>query len=199
VAPHESINRNEHWKFPAADHASLPSAGEPRVIALLIKLLVGAGLGLAWVHFRRGKFGAGSLSADWTRGALYGAVLGLLFHFISGGGSYPTPQHVKTIGEADFDAEVLRAGQPVVVDFYATWCGPCKVLSPRLDKLAVEFGDRIKFVAVDVDQSPTLAAKYNVQGIPTLLFFSADGAVRETSVGLLSVEVLRAKLESLLK
>jgi thioredoxin len=85
------------------------------------------------------------------------------------------------------------------VDFYSTWCGPCKVLSPRLDKLAVEFGDRIKFVAVDVDQSPTLAAKYNVQGIPTLLFFSADGAVRETSVGLLSVEVLRAKLESLLK
>jgi thioredoxin 1 len=193
VEPHESINRNERWIFHADDHASLPSAGEPRVIALLIKLLVGAGLGLAWVYFRRGKSGAGSLSANWTRGAFYGAVLGLLFHFISGGGSYPTPKHVKTIGEADFDAEVLRAGQPVVVDFYATWCGPCKVLSPRLDKLAGEFGDRIKFVAVNVDQSPTLAAKFNVQGIPTLLFLDANGTVTETSVGLLSAERLRAK------
>jgi thioredoxin len=93
----------------------------------------------------------------------------------------------------------LRAGQPVVVDFYATWCGPCKVLSPRLDQLAGEFGDRIKFVAVDVDQSPKLAAQFQVQGIPTLLFFSADGTVTETSVGLVSAEVLRSKLESLLK
>jgi thioredoxin 1 len=169
------------------------------VIALLIKLLVGAGLGLAWVYFRRSKSEVGSVPANWRRGALYGAAAGLLFHIVSGGSSYPASKHVKTIGEADFAAAVLQAGQPVVVDFYATWCGPCKVLSPRLDKLAGEFGDRIKFVAVDVDQSPKLAAQFKVQGIPTLLFFNADGAVRETSVGLLSVEVLRSKLESLLQ
>jgi thioredoxin 1 len=169
------------------------------VTALIIKLLVGAGLGAAWGYFRRGKSGAGSLPVNLKRGALYGAVVGLMFHFISGGSSYPTPKNVKTIAEASFDTEVLQAGQPVVVDFYATWCGPCKVLSPRLDKLAGEFGDRIKFVAVNVDQAPTLAAKFNVQGIPTLLFFGADGIVTETSVGLLSAEVLRAKLESLVK
>jgi thioredoxin 1 len=169
------------------------------VTALIIKLLVGAGLGAAWGYFRRGKSGAGSLLVNLKRGALYGAVVGLMFHFISGGDSYPTAKNVKTIAEASFDTEVLQAGQPVVVDFFATWCGPCKVLSPRLDKLAGEFGDRIKFVAVNVDQAPTLAAKFNVQGIPTLLFFGADGIVTETSVGLLSAEVLRAKLESLVK
>jgi thioredoxin 1 len=169
------------------------------VTALAIKLVIGAGLGALLGYFGQCTSGTCPLTANWKRGALYGAVLGLVFHLVIGGSSYQPPKHVKTIAETSFDAEVLQAGRPVVVDFFATWCGPCKVLSPRLDKLAGEFGDRIKFVAVNVDHAPTLAAKFNVQGIPTLLFFGADGIVTETSVGLLSAEVLRAKLESLVK
>jgi thioredoxin len=92
--------------------------------------------------------------------------------------------------------EDLR-GKLVVVDFFATWCGPCKTLAPRLDALAGEFSDRIKFVSVDVDQAQALATKLNVQGIPTLLFFGADGNVASTSVGLLSAGALRARLEAL--
>jgi thioredoxin 1 len=122
-----------------------------------------------------------------------------MFHFASGGGSYQPPRNVKAIAAADFEAEVTRAGQPVVVDFFATWCGPCTTLAPRLDRLAGEFGDRIKFVAVNVDQSPGLAAQYNVQDVPTLLFFGPDGKLADASAGLLSAEALRVKLEALTK
>jgi thioredoxin len=92
---------------------------------------------------------------------------------------------------------VTEAGKPVVVDFFATWCGPCKVLSPRLDKLAGEFGGQIKFVSVNIDQSPSLATHFNVQSIPTLLFFGKDRKVADTSVGLISAEELPTKLEAL--
>jgi thioredoxin 1 len=85
----------------------------------------------------------------------------------------------------------------LVVDVYTPWCGPCKTLTPRLDQLAGEFGDRIKFVAVNGDQAPELAAKFRVEGILTLLFFGPDGMVTDTSVGLLSTEALRVRLEAL--
>ena len=167
--------------------------------SLAIKLVLGAGLGALLGYFGQCNSGACPLTANWKRGAMYGAVLGLMFHFASGGGSYQHPKNVKTIAEANFDAEVTQAGQPVVVDFFATWCGPCKALSPRLDKLAGEFGDRIKFVSVNVDQAQTLATKFSVQGVPTLLFFGPDGKVADTSVGLLSADALRTKLEALTK
>jgi thioredoxin 1 len=169
------------------------------VTALAIKLVIGAGLGALLGYYGQCNSGTCPLTANWKRGALYGAVLGLVFHLATGGSSYQPPKNVKAIAEANFDIEVLQAGQPVVVDFFATWCGPCKTLAPRLDKLAGEFGDRIKFVAVDVDQAQTLAANYQVEGVPTLLFFGPDGKVADASVGLLSAAALRAKLESLLK
>jgi len=168
------------------------------VTALVIKLIIGAGLGALLGYYGQCNSGTCPLTANWKRGATYGAVLGLMFHFASGGGSYEPPKNVKAIAASDFEAEVTRAGQPVVVDFFATWCGPCKTLSPRLDKLAGEFSHRIKFVAVNVDQAQSLAAKFNVQGVPTLLFFGPDGKLADTSVGLLSAEALRVKLESLL-
>lgn len=168
--------------------------------ALAIKLVIGAGLGALLGYFGQCTSGTCPLTANWRRGALYGAVLGLVFHLASGGGgSYQAPKNVKAIAAADFTAEVTQAGRPVVVDFFATWCGPCKTLAPRLDKLAGEFGDRIKFVAVDVDQAQTLAANYQVEGVPTLLFFGPDGKVADARVGLLSADALRAKLESLLR
>jgi thioredoxin 1 len=169
------------------------------VTALAIKLIVGAGLGALLGYYGQCNSGTCPLTANWKRGAMYGAVLGLIFHFASGGsGSYQYPKNVKAIAAADFDAEVIQAGKPVVVDFFATWCGPCKTLAPRLDQLAGEFGARIKFVAVNIDQAQELAAKLNVQGVPTLFFFGADGKLADTSVGLVSADALRAKLEALL-
>ncbi len=167
--------------------------------SLAIKLLLGAGLGALLGYYGQCSSGTCPLTANWKRGALYGAALGLLFHFAAGGGSYQHPKNVKAIAAADYEAEVTRAGQPVVVDFFATWCGPCKALAPRLDQLAAEYGNRIKFVAVNLDQAPDLARQLNVQGVPTLFFVGADGKVADTIVGLAAADTLRAKLEQLLK
>lgn len=166
---------------------------------LLVSLLIGGGLGALLGRFGQCSSGACPLTANWKRGAVYGAVMGLVFHFASGGasGAYEPPKHVKVIAGTNFSAEVTAAGKPVVVDFFATWCGPCKVLSPRLDKVAGEFGDRIKFVSVNIDQSPALASQFQVQSIPTLIFFGQDGKVVNTSVGLVSEDDLRLKLEAL--
>jgi thioredoxin 1 len=165
--------------------------------SLAIKLALGAGLGALLGYFGQCNSGTCPLTANWRRGAVYGAVLGLMFHLAPGGGSYQPPKHVKAIAEADFEAEVIQTGKPVVVDFFATWCGPCKTLAPRLDALAVEYAGRIKFVAVNIDQAPSLAAKHKVEGVPTLLFFGTDGKIVNASVGLISMEALRAKLEDL--
>jgi thioredoxin 1 len=165
--------------------------------SLAIKVALGAGLGALLGYFGQCNSGTCPLTANWKRGAVYGAVLGLMFHLASGGGAYQPPRNVKAITETDFEADVVQAGQPVVVDFFATWCAPCKTLAPRLDALAGEYGGRIKFVSVNIDQAPSLAAKYKVEGVPTLLFFGADGNVVNASVGLLSKEALRAKLEAL--
>ena len=164
--------------------------------SLMVSLLIGGGLGALLGRFGPCNSGGCPLTANWKRGAVYGAVLGLMFHFAPGR-SYQPPKNVKAIAAADFEVEVTQAGKPVVVDFFATWCGPCKTLAPRLAALAGEYGDRIKFVAVNVDQSPALAAKFNVQGIPTLLFFGNDGKVADSSVGLISLQALRAKLQRL--
>jgi thioredoxin 1 len=82
--------------------------------------------------------------------------------------------NVKHIAQDEFGAEVTRSPQPVVVDFYATWCGPCRELGPLLDRVAGDYAGRIKFVKVNVDDSPGLAQNYEVQAIPTLLFFRHD-------------------------
>lgn len=166
---------------------------------LFLSILIGCGAGALLGRFGQCRSGACPLTANWKRGAVYGAALGFFFYFASNGtiGSYREPKNIKPIAEASFNTEVIQSGKPVVVDFYAPWCGPCRILSPRLDQLAGEFVGRIKFVSVNVDQAQSLAAKFNVQGIPTLLFFDRDGKVADASVGLLSKESLREKLESL--
>lgn len=166
---------------------------------LVLSLIIGGGLGALLGHFGQCSSGSCPLTANWKRGAMYGAVLGIVFHFASGrSGTTEPSKHVKQVDESDFDAQVLKANQPVVVDFFASWCGPCKILAPRLDTLAGQFNGRIKFVSVDVDKAQSLAAKFNVRGVPTLLFFDAEGKVTDTSVGLISADVLRTKLEALL-
>ncbi|HEX2044204.1 MAG TPA: thioredoxin [Gaiellaceae bacterium] len=86
------------------------------------------------------------------------------------------------VGDADFDAEVLQAGTPVVVDFWAPWCGPCRVVDPILSDMAAQHGDRIKFVAVNVDENPVTQARYGVLSIPTVILFEG-GEPQETVVG----------------
>ncbi len=100
---------------------------------------------------------------------------------------------MKQLTERDFAPTVLHADRPVLVDFHATWCGPCRMLAPVLEQLAQEFAGRIRFAKMDVDQAPELAARYQITGVPTLLLFQ-NGRVVDQIVGLAPLGALRARL-----
>jgi thioredoxin len=104
--------------------------------------------------------------------------------------------NVKHISQADFADEVTSCTNAVVADFYATWCGPCRMLSPMLDRLAGGYTDKIKFVKINVDESPGLAQNFQVQAIPTLIFFK-DGKVAARITGLPEEYELKEKLDAL--
>jgi thioredoxin 1 len=106
-------------------------------------------------------------------------------------------QNMKSIvelSESTFEMEVLRADLPVVVDFYAEWCGPCKMLAPLLEQLAVELKGRIKFTKANVDNTPELAAAYQITGVPTLALFRGGEPI-DAVVGLLAPKALKSWLE----
>lgn len=98
--------------------------------------------------------------------------------------------------EANFTNDVLQATTPVIVDFWAPWCGPCKMLAPTLEEIATEQSSRVKVVKVNVDENSVLANQYRVQGLPTMLFF-ANGAVRDQLVGVASKKAILARLDAL--
>ncbi len=100
------------------------------------------------------------------------------------------------INATNFESEVLQSNQPVLVDFWAEWCGPCKMLAPALDEIAVEQAGRVKVVKVNVDTNPVLAARFGIQSIPTLLYF-AGGEVRDKTVGVTGKQGIVSKLEQL--
>ena len=102
---------------------------------------------------------------------------------------------IKAVSDASFDADVINASQPVLVDFWAEWCGPCKALSPILDDIAIEYDGRVTIAKVNVDENTQTPPKYGIRGIPTMLLFK-DGAVEATKVGALSKAELSAFIDS---
>lgn len=100
------------------------------------------------------------------------------------------------LNDGNFDKEVLNAGGIALVDFFATWCGPCQMMGPILEDVDKEIGAKFKICKVDVDQSPNTAEKYGIMSVPTLIIFKNGEAV-ETMNGVRSKEVLVEKLESI--
>ena len=172
------------------------------MLPLILSILVGAGAGAALGYLGQCRSGTCPLTASWPRGALFGAVLGWMLYLgpgreLAGARALrDTDSPVRPVGAADFEAEVLRADVPVVVDFYATWCGPCKAMAPALVRLAEAYAGRVRFVKVDVDKEAGLAAKFGVNAVPTLGFFKA-GAPAEMMTGAADERTLRSRLEQL--
>ena len=101
-----------------------------------------------------------------------------------------------TIDENNFETEVTRSDLPVVVDFWAEWCGPCKMIAPLLDEIATEKAGTVKIGKVDIDKNQSLSLKYNVRAIPTLLFFK-NGQVVDQVTGMTSKKDLLGRVEAL--
>ena len=104
-------------------------------------------------------------------------------------------EHIHYISDDTFEAEVLQAPQPVLVDYWAEWCGPCKMIAPILDEIAKEYAGRLKVAKLNIDDNQTTPANYGVRGIPTLMLFK-NGNIEATKVGALSKSQLTAFLDS---
>ena len=102
---------------------------------------------------------------------------------------------IKHISDASFEQDVLRSDLPVLVDYWAEWCGPCKMIAPILDELSRDYGDRVQIAKLNVDENQATAARFGVRGIPTLMLFR-NGAMIASSVGALSKSQLTLFLDS---
>ena len=92
-------------------------------------------------------------------------------------------ENVVILTDANFDTEVTNAEQPVLIDFWAEWCGPCRMVAPIVDSLAADYDGRVKVAKLNVDENPQVSRRFNIRSIPTLLLFK-DGELKETAIGL---------------
>ncbi len=103
--------------------------------------------------------------------------------------------NIKIISDASFEADVLHSDKPVLVDFWAEWCGPCKMVAPVIDEVAKEYAGKVNFAKMDVDSNQATPAKFGIRGIPTLILFK-NGAIVSQKVGALSKSQLMAFIDS---
>jgi thioredoxin 1 len=157
------------------------------MIQLAIGLLLGGGIGAAMGYFGKCTTGACPLTANPWRGGFIGAMFGGLLAFSAGSSRLPTEtsegERLQVASAESFDAQVLGSQKPVLVDFYSTTCGPCRMLAPTIEKLAKEYEGRAAVYKVNVDRLSDLARRYGVQGVPSVLFFQ-DGKEVGRLVGL---------------
>ena len=104
---------------------------------------------------------------------------------------------VLEVNDANFDQEVLKSEQPVLVDFWAVWCGPCKAIAPIVDGVAAAFAGKLKVAKVNVDQNGATPSRYGIRGIPTLLFFKG-GKIADQVVGYVAQDVIEEKVKKLI-
>ncbi|HEX6736516.1 MAG: thioredoxin TrxA [Betaproteobacteria bacterium] len=104
-------------------------------------------------------------------------------------------EHIHYVTDDTFEADVLQSQQPVLVDYWAEWCGPCKMIAPILDEIAAEYAGKLKVAKVNIDDNQATPAKFGIRGIPTLMLFK-NGNVEATKVGALSKSQLAAFIDS---
>ena len=104
-------------------------------------------------------------------------------------------EHIHYVTDANFESEVLKEQAPVLVDYWAEWCGPCKMIAPILDDVAKEYAGKLKIAKLNIDENPDTPAKFGIRGIPTLMLFKG-GNVEATKVGALSKSQLTAFIDS---
>ncbi|MDI6890879.1 MAG: thioredoxin [Thermodesulfovibrionales bacterium] len=104
---------------------------------------------------------------------------------------------VREVTSYTWDSEVIKAQGLVMVDFWAAWCAPCRIVSPTVEELAKEYIGKVKFMKLNTDENPDIASRYKIMGIPTLMFFK-DGSTLDSIVGAVPKQQLKAKIDSLL-
>ncbi len=104
-------------------------------------------------------------------------------------------KNIVHVSDESFEQEVLNASEPVLIDYWAEWCGPCKMIAPIIDELAEEYGEKIKIAKFNIDENPQTPPRYGIRGIPTLMLFK-NGNVEATRVGAVSKSQLAAFIDS---
>ena len=109
-----------------------------------------------------------------------------------------TDVNVFVVSDGDFESQVLKSSVPVLVDFYADWCGPCQMIAPTMESLSKEYSGRVKFVKINVDNNQETSSKYEIMGIPTAILFQ-NGQIKDSLIGAYPASIYRDRLDRVLK